>query len=123
MWERPNCCYIGPSTGAADLFLAGNYISSDCRHREGNHQGCFAAVFTQPLTFHWRKLKQEDTVQYVYCVCVFVCELSAFRGAHRKEIIKCLFVIMAVRAASWRSVLVVNIRQRDPSCVGAQDHP
>lgn len=87
MWERPNCCYIGPSTGAADLFLAGNYISSDCRHCEGNHQGCCAAVFIQPLTFHWRKLKREEAASFhIYCMCVCVWAVCP-RSADRKDTI------------------------------------
>lgn len=35
MWERPNCCYIGQSTGAAGLFLTGDHISHHCSHLEG----------------------------------------------------------------------------------------
>lgn len=57
MRERPNCCYIGASTGAASLFLAGNYISSDCRHCEGKSPALFCCCLHPKTDISLKQIK------------------------------------------------------------------
>lgn len=74
MRERPNCCYIGPSTGAAGLFLAGNYISSDCRDYEGEiTSACFCCCLHPNQRHVTQQIKAGGHAVYNIYIHLFVC--------------------------------------------------
>ncbi len=78
-----NCCYIGPSTGAAGLFLAGNYISSDCRHCEGKSPALFCRCFHQTTDI---SLKGITAGPGPIVECSDVCELCVSDARGRKKV-------------------------------------
>lgn len=114
--ESPNCCYIGPSTGAARLFLAGNYIGYDCRHCEGGKSpALFCRCLHPPTHNHWHFTGANETgrnrIEYSQTG-------EKGEGAAREEdywlMFVCVCVMGDVRWASWWGGLIINRRKRDP---------
>lgn len=111
MWERPNCCYIGPSTGAADLFLAGNYISSGCRHR-GKPPGLLCCCLHQTADISLAQIKPGgySAIQYLLPACVS-------RNKNEYDV----WALIALTEPRFEALGLVHAHESGPA--GAQDHP